>query len=55
MNHLQFDNPKGSLSDSNGEVVNLNAEELSDRNFDRIDKLAKLNLTAEKFFEDFIF
>ena len=55
LNHLQFGNPQRGLSDSNGKVVNLDAEELPDRNFDGIEKIAELNLTAEKFFEDFVF
>ena len=34
LNHLQFGNPKSGLSNSNGEVVNFDAIELPDRNFD---------------------
>ena len=44
LNHLQFSNPKGGLSDGNGKVVNFDAKELSYRNFDRIEEFAKLNL-----------
>ena len=47
LNHLEFGDPQGSLSDGNSEVVNLDAEELSDRNFNGIDKFAELNLAAE--------
>ena len=52
LNHLEFGNPKSGLSDGDGKVVNLNAEELSDRNFDGIEKIAELNLRAEKFFKN---
>ena len=55
LNHLEFSNPKCGLSNSNGKVVNLDAEELPDRNFDRVDEFAELNLRAEKFFKDFVF
>ena len=55
LNHLQFGNPQGSLSDGNGKVVNFNSEELSDRNFNRVDEFAELNLRTEKFLENFVF
>ena len=55
LNHLKFSNPKGSLSDGNGKVVNFNALKLRDRNFYRVDEFAKLNLTAEKLLEQIIF
>lgn len=55
LNHLKFGNPKGSLSDGNGKVVDFDSEELPDRNFYRVDEIAELNLTAEKFLEDFVF
>ncbi len=54
LNHLQFSNPKSGLSNGNGKIIYFDAEELSDRNFDKIDKFAKLNLRAEKFFKDFV-
>ena len=55
LNHLEFGNPESGLSDGNSEVVNLYAVELRDRNFDRVDEFAELNLTAEKFREYFVF
>ena len=55
LNHLQFGNPEGSLSDGNGEVVNFDAVKLPDRNFNGVEDVAELNLTAEKFLEDFVF
>ena len=55
LNHLQFGNPKGSLSDCDGKIVNFDAEKLIDRNFYRVDEFAELNLGAEKFFKDFVF
>ena len=54
LNHLEFGDPKSSLSDGNSKVVNLDAEELSNRNFNRVNEIAKLNLRAEKFLEDFV-
>ena len=55
LNHLEFSDPKSSLSDGNRKIVYLNAIELPDRNFDRIRKFTELNLTAKQFFEDFVF
>ena len=54
LNHLKFGNPKGGLRYGHGEVVNLNAVELSDRNFNGIVDAEK-NLVAKNFFEDFVF
>ena len=55
LNHLEFCNPKSSLSDGNSKIVNFNAKELPDRNFDRVREFAELNLRAKKFFENFVF
>ena len=37
LDHLEFGNSKSGLSDGDGKVVNLDAEELRDRNFYRVD------------------
>ena len=55
LNHLQFGNPKGGLSDGNSEVVNLNAVKLPDKNFNGVEEFAELNLRAEQLLEDFVF
>ena len=55
LNHLEFSNPKGGLSYGNCEVINFNAVKLGDRNFNGVIEFAESDLTAENFFEDFIF
>ena len=47
--HFEFGNPKGGLSDDDGEIIYLNAVKILDRNFNGIVEFAERDLTAEKF------
>ena len=55
LHHLQFGNPKGSLSHRYRKIINFNAVEVRDRNFNGINKLSELNFDSELPFKQFIF